>query len=66
VTCQIATLWHFIKKFKETGTVTDMLRSGRLSVLAEEKIMNISDHITRIAKRSVHTLSQPTGILVNQ
>jgi hypothetical protein len=24
--------------------------------------MNISDHITRSAKKSVHTLSQPTGI----
>jgi hypothetical protein len=62
VTCQIATPWQFIKKFKETGTVADMLRSGRLSVFAEDKITNISDHITRSAKKSVHKLSQPTGI----
>jgi len=39
-----------------------MPRSGRLTVLAEDKVTNISDHITRSAKKSVHKLSQPTGI----
>jgi hypothetical protein len=60
VTCQIATLWQYIKKLKETGTVADMPRSGRLTVLAQDKVMNISDHIMRSAKKSVHKLSQPT------
>jgi hypothetical protein len=39
-----------------------MPRSRRLTVLAEDKVMNISDHITRSAKKSVHKFSQPTGI----
>jgi hypothetical protein len=39
-----------------------MPRSGRLTVLAEDKVMNISYHIMRSAKKSIHKLSQPTGI----
>lgn len=39
-----------------------MPRSRRLTVLAEDKVMNISDHITRSEKKSVHKFSQPTGI----
>jgi len=39
-----------------------MPRSGRLTVLAEDKVMNIFYNIMRSAKMSVHKLSQPTGI----
>jgi hypothetical protein len=50
MTCHTATVWKFIKKFKETGTVADMPRSGRLTVLAQKRVMNICDHIMRRAK----------------
>jgi hypothetical protein len=32
-----------IEKFHETGSVCDNKRSGRLSVLTEDKLLNISD-----------------------
>jgi hypothetical protein len=39
-----------------------MPRSGRLTVLAEDKVTNISYYIMRSANKSVHKLSRPTGI----
>jgi hypothetical protein len=37
-------------------------RSSRLSLIAEEKIPDISDHILQNLKKSVHKLAQQTGV----
>jgi hypothetical protein len=59
-------VWQFIKKFKETGIVADMPSSGRLTVLAEEKVMNISDHIMRNAKSLFTNYPTKKASLMNQ
>jgi transposase len=56
------TVRQLIKKSTATGSVKDMLRSGRPTVLTEDKIMDVSSRITRRPRKSVRRLSQQVGV----
>jgi transposase len=51
-----------IKKFKETGSVCDVTRTGRPSILTEKKLLDISDRMLQSPKKSIRKLSQHVGV----
>jgi hypothetical protein len=52
------TVRALIKKFHETGSVCDIKRSGRPSVLTEDKLLNIGDSMMQSPSKSVRKLAQ--------
>ncbi|KAG7154479.1 Macrophage migration inhibitory factor-like [Homarus americanus] len=56
------TVRQLIKKFRDTGSVADAPRSGRPSVLTQEKLEDLSDHILQSPKNSVRKLAQEAGV----
>jgi transposase len=52
------TVRRLIDRFRETGSVADAPRSGRPLVLSGDKVLNISDRITRSPKKSSLQLLQ--------
>jgi hypothetical protein len=52
------TVWNLVSKFCETGSVQDVPRSGRLSVLSQEKLDDISDQLLQSSKKSLRELAQ--------
>jgi transposase len=53
---------QLIQKFKETGSVCDAARSGRPSILTEEKVLDISDRRLQSPKKYIKKLSQQVGV----
>jgi transposase len=53
---------QLIQKFKETGSVCDATRSGRPSVLAEKKVLDILDHMLQSLKKSIRKSSQQVDV----
>jgi transposase len=51
-----------IQKFKETGSVCDVTRSGRPSILTEKEVLDISDCMLPSPKTSIRKLSQQVGV----
>jgi transposase len=45
------TVWNLVSKFHETGSVQDAPRSGRPSILSQEKVDEISDPTTAKSKK---------------
>lgn len=56
------TVRDLLNKFHETGSVHDAGRSGRPSVLTEEKLLDISDRILKSPSKSLRKLAQETSI----
>lgn len=56
------TVRDLLRKFHDTGSVADAPRSGRPSVLSEEKLLNISDRLLRSPSKSIRKLAQETGV----
>ena len=53
-----------IKKFKETGTVHDKIRSGRPKKLTEPALRDVTNKLERHPTKSLRCLSQETGLLL--
>jgi transposase len=53
---------RLIEKFRETGSVLDAERSGRLSKLTDKKLMVISDSMLRRPSKSLRKLAQEKDI----
>jgi hypothetical protein len=49
---------QLIQKFKKTSSMSDTTRSGRPSILTEQKVLDISDHMLQGPKTSITELSQ--------
>lgn len=58
------TVYDLIKKFREFGSVHDAARSGRPSILTEEKLLDISDRMLQSPTKSLRKLGQQTNISV--
>jgi hypothetical protein len=55
-------VWQLINKFRETGSVADVLRFGTLTVLTEDKVLDISGHVMKSPKESLRKLPQQVAI----
>ena len=55
-------IFELIKKFKETGTVHDKIRSGRLKKLIEPALRDVTNKLERSPTKSLRRLSQETGL----
>jgi hypothetical protein len=53
---------QLIKKYQETGSVCDTTRFGRPSILTEKKVLDTSDSVLQIPKKSIRKLSQQVGV----
>jgi len=53
---------QLIQKFKKTGPVCDATRSGRPSILAEKKVLDILNRMLQSLKKSIRKLSQQVGV----
>jgi len=49
---------QLINKFRETGSVADTPKSGRATILTEDKVLDTSDRVMESPKNSVRKLSQ--------
>lgn len=58
------TVRDLISKFRQTGSVMDFDRSGRPTVLTEEKLTVISDKMLRSPSKSMRRLAQESDISV--
>ena len=56
------TVRDLINKFLETGSVHDAARSGRPTVLTEQKLEDISDMMLKSPTKSIGKLAQQSGI----
>ena len=56
------TVRNLINKFRETGSVHDATRSGRPTVLTEQKVNVISEAMTHSPSKSMRRLSQEVGL----
>ena len=55
-------VWQLIQKFKASGSVCDVTRSGRPSILTEKKVLDISDRVLQSPKKSIRKLSQQVDV----
>lgn len=55
-------VWQLINKFMETAPLADAPRSGRPTVLTQNKILDTCDHIMKSPKKSVCKLSQQVAV----
>lgn len=51
-----------INKFRETGSVADAARSGRPSLLTDEKLSEMSDKMLRSPKKSIRQLARESDV----
>lgn len=58
------TVRDLIDKFRSTGSVADAPRSGRPSVLSEDKVLDISDKMSMSPNKSIRKLAQETDVSV--
>lgn len=56
------TVRDLINKFRSTDSVPDAPRSGRPSVLSEDKLLDISDKMSTSANKSVRKLAQEIDV----
>jgi hypothetical protein len=60
------TMRALIVKFHETGSVCDIKRSRRSSVLTEDKLLNITDSMMQIPSKSIRKLAPQHHIAVGK
>jgi transposase len=53
---------RLVKRFRETGSIGEKRRSGRLSVLSNDSLEYIRVHLLQSPRKSLRKLSQQTGM----